>query len=91
VIRGFHRSGLTGDDGHAKAIHCDVVLRLSTWRTGGKRPPAARLIPTDRRASGYDELSRDRTRVDSGAKIFTPLSYPLALGTNRSGRRESGR
>jgi hypothetical protein len=28
-------------------------------------------IPTDRRASGYGELSRDRARVDPGAKIFT--------------------
>jgi hypothetical protein len=61
------------------AIHCDVVVRLSTWRIGGKWPTAVRLIPTDRRASGYGELSRDRARVDSGAKIFTLLSYPLAL------------
>jgi hypothetical protein len=70
-------------------IHCDVVQHLSTWRTGGKRPTAARPIPTDRRASGYGELSRDRARVDSDAKIFTLLSYPLVLCTNRSGRRES--
>jgi hypothetical protein len=67
------------------AIHCDVVLRLSTWRTGGKRLTAARPIPTDRRASGYGELSRDRARVDPGTKIFTLLSYPLILCTNHSG------
>jgi hypothetical protein len=37
----------------------------------GKRPTAARSIPTDRRASGHGEHSRDRARVDPGAKIFT--------------------
>jgi hypothetical protein len=37
----------------------------------GKRPTAARSILTDRRASGHCELSRDRARVDLGAKIFT--------------------
>jgi hypothetical protein len=29
------------------------------------------VYPTDRRASGYGELSCDRARVDPGAKIFT--------------------
>jgi hypothetical protein len=52
---------------------------------------AARLIPTDRRASGYCEFSRDQARVDPGAKIFTLLSYPLVLCTNHSGQRESQR
>jgi hypothetical protein len=37
----------------------------------GKRPTTVRSIPTDRRASGHGELSRDRARVDPGAKIFT--------------------
>jgi hypothetical protein len=84
----FTMAALRRSPGMHDAIHCDVVLRLSTWRTGCKRPTAARLIPTDRRASGYGELSRDRARVDPGAKIFTLLSYPLVLCTNRSSRRE---
>jgi hypothetical protein len=46
-------------NGYAKAIHCDVVLHLGTWRTGGKRPTLARLISTGRRASGYGGITGD--------------------------------
>jgi hypothetical protein len=56
----FTVAALRRSPGMHDAIHCDVVLRLSTWRIGGKRPMAARLIPTDRQASGYGELRRDR-------------------------------
>jgi hypothetical protein len=75
----------------AKAIHCDVVLRLVTWRTIGKRLTPVKIIPASRSPCGYGELNSDRARTNPSAKIFTPLSYPHALGTNHSGRRESGR
>jgi hypothetical protein len=55
---------------HAKAIHCDMVFRLSTWSTCDKRPTPARLIPTGRRASGYGEFNSDRVRANPGTKIF---------------------
>jgi hypothetical protein len=77
-------------NGHAKAIHCDVVLLSGTWRTIGKRLTPMKIIPASRIPSGYDKLNSDRARTNPSAKIFTPLNYPLALGTNCSGRRESG-
>jgi hypothetical protein len=84
----FTMAALRRSPGMHDVIHCDVVLRLSTWRTGGKRPTTARFIPTDRQASGYGEPSRDQAPVDPAVKIFTLLSYPLVQCTNRSGRRE---
>jgi hypothetical protein len=78
-------------NGQAKAIHCDVVLRLGMWRTIGERLTPVRIISASRSPSGYGELNSDRARTNPSAKIFTPLSYPLARGTNRSGQHESGR
>jgi hypothetical protein len=68
-----------------------VVLRLGMWRTIGKRLTLARAIPVDRSPSVYNKLNSDRARTNPSAKIFIPLSYPLARGTNRNGWGESGR
>jgi hypothetical protein len=70
-------------------IHCDVVQRLSTWRTvvsGQRWRGLSRLIDEQ---VGTVKLIRDRARVDPGARIFTLLSYPFVLCTNHSGRHES--
>jgi hypothetical protein len=43
-----------------KAVYCDVVTPVTTWRTGGKRPTPARIISVGRRASGYGGQSSDQ-------------------------------
>jgi hypothetical protein len=78
-------------DGLATQVHCDVLSFQDAWHMIVKRLTPVRIIPASRNPSGYDELTVDRVRANPSAKIFTPLSYPLVLGTNRSGRRESGR
>jgi hypothetical protein len=45
---------------------------------GGNRPTAARSYPDRSMSKGYGELSRGRTQVDPGAKIFT--RSPLSTG-----------
>ena len=57
--------------GHARRDSQRRGTTLEHVAHSGKWPTVARSIPTDRRASGYGELSRDRARVDPGAKIFT--------------------
>jgi hypothetical protein len=47
-------------NGQAKAIHCDVVLRLGMWRTIGERLTPVRIISASRSPSGYGELNSDR-------------------------------
>jgi hypothetical protein len=75
----------------ATQVHCDVLSFQDAWRTIVKQLTPVRIIPASRSPSGYDELTVDRVRANLSAKIFTPLSYPLALGMNRGGWCESGR
>jgi hypothetical protein len=72
-------------------IHCDVLDFQDVWRTIVKWLTPARTIPASRGPSGYGRHNGEQARANSSAKIFTPLCYPLALGTNHSGWRESGR
>jgi hypothetical protein len=55
-----------------------------------ERLTPARMIPSSRGLSGYGGHNGERARANPSAKIFTPLRYPLALGTNHSVWRESG-
>jgi hypothetical protein len=71
--------------------YCDVVRHQGMWHTIVARLTPVRMIPTSRGASGYDGHNGERARANLSAKIFTPLRYPHALGTNHSGWRESGR
>ena len=69
----------------------DVVRHQGTWCMIVERLTPARMIPTSRGPCGYGGHNGERARANPSAKIFTPLRYPLALGTNHSGWRESGR
>jgi hypothetical protein len=75
----------------ATQVHCDVLSFQDAWRMIVKRLMPVRITPASRSSSGYGGHNGERARPNPSAKIFTPLSYPLALGTNNSGRRESGR
>jgi hypothetical protein len=72
-------------------IHCDVIDFQDAWSTIIKRLMPARTIPASRGPSGYGGHNGERARANPSAKIFTPLRYPLALGTNHSDWHESGR
>jgi hypothetical protein len=71
--------------------YCDVVRHQGTWHMIVERLTPARMIPTSRGPSGYGGHNGERARANPSSKIFTPLRYPLALGTNHSGWHESGR
>jgi hypothetical protein len=75
----------------ATQVHCDVLSFQDTWRMIVKRLTPVRIIPASHSPSGYGGHNGERARTNPSAKIFTHLSYPLALGMNHSGRRESGR
>jgi hypothetical protein len=75
----------------ATPIHCGVLDFPDTWHTIVKRLTPARTIPASRGLSGYDGHNGERARANPSAKIFTPLRYPLELGTNHSVGHESGR
>jgi hypothetical protein len=63
---------------HGKEIHCDVVLRLGTWRAVGKRPTPARTILADRRPSGYAELTVNYVRAYLVPRSLLCRDYLLA-------------
>jgi hypothetical protein len=75
----------------ATPVNCDVLDLQDAWRTIIKRLTPVRMIPASRGPRGYDGHNGERARANPSANIFTPLRYPLALGTNHSGWRESGR
>jgi hypothetical protein len=86
----FTVASLLAMDGLATQVHCDVLSFQDAWRMIGKRLTPVRIISVSHSQSGYSKLTIDRVRANPNAKIFTPLNYPLALGTKHSGRRESG-
>jgi hypothetical protein len=71
----------------ATQIHCDVLSFQDAWRMIVKWLMLVRITPASHSPSGYGGLNGERARPNPSAKIFTPLSYLLALGTNHSGRR----
>jgi hypothetical protein len=75
----------------ATPIHCDMLDFPDAWRTIVKWLTLARTIPASRCPSGYGGHNDERARANPSAKIFTPLRYPIELGTNHRGGRESGR
>jgi hypothetical protein len=75
----------------ATLVHCDVLSFQDAWRMIVKRLTPVRIIPASYSLSGYGGHNVERARTNSSAKIFASLRYPLALGTNHSGRRELGR
>jgi hypothetical protein len=75
----------------ATLVHCDVLDFQDVWRTIFKRLTLVRMISASCGPSGYGGHNCERAGTNPSAKIFTPLRYPLALGTNHSGWRESGR
>jgi hypothetical protein len=75
----------------ATPAHCDVLDFQDAWRTIVKRLTSVRMIPASRGPSGYSGHNGERARANPSAKIFTPLRYPPALGTNHRDWRESGR
>jgi hypothetical protein len=78
-------------NGHAKAIHCDVVLCLGTWRAVCKRPTPARTISAESSPSGYDELTVDRVRAYPVPRSLLCRDYLLAREHGPWGRRRSRR
>ena len=74
----------------ATPVHCDVLDFQDVWRTIVKRLTPVRMIPASHGSSGYGGHNGERARANPSAKIFTPLRYPLALGTNHNGWHESG-
>jgi hypothetical protein len=69
-------------DGLATRVHCNVLNLPGTWRTTGKWPTSAKIIPVGHRPSGYGEFNSDRVRANPGAKIF----YSPQLSTLRWAR-----
>jgi hypothetical protein len=61
--------------------YCNVVRHQGMWHTIVERLMPARMILTSRGSNGYGGHSCERARANPSAKIFTPLRYPLALGT----------
>jgi hypothetical protein len=74
----------------ATQVHCDVLSFQDAWRMIVKRLTPVRIIPASRSPCGYGMHNGEQAQTNPIAKIFTPLSYPLALGTNHNGQRESG-
>ena len=63
----------------ATQVHCNVLSFQDAWRMIVKRLTAVRITPASRSSSGYGGHNGERARPNLSAKIFTPLSYPLAL------------
>jgi hypothetical protein len=66
----------------ATPIHYDVLDFQDMWRPIVKRLTPVRTILASRGPSGYGGHNGERARANPSAKIFTPLHYPLELGTN---------
>jgi hypothetical protein len=76
-LSGFHRGGSPVITGHARRDSQRRGTTLEHVAHSGKWPTVARSIPTDRWASGYGELSRDRARVDLVPRSLLYHDYPL--------------
>jgi hypothetical protein len=78
-------------NGHAKAIHCDVVGHLGTWHPSGRRPTPARLSGPAVRRVGMAAW-RNSVPSSSPALDFSPEDRYLRLtGCESRRRREFGR
>jgi hypothetical protein len=77
-------------NGHAKAIHCDVVEHLGTWHLSGRRPTPARLSGPAIRRVGTATRAKQCPKLILSAR-FSPKDCYLRL-TRRESRcqRESG-
>jgi hypothetical protein len=61
--------------GHAKASHCDVVLRLGTWHPSSRRPTPARLSGPVVRQVGTTARAEQCPKLIPSARFFTLHSY----------------
>jgi hypothetical protein len=77
--------------GHARASHCDEVLRLGTWHPSGRRPTPARLSGPAVRQVGTAARAEQCLKLILSARFFTEDRYPHSTGRESRRRHESGR
>jgi hypothetical protein len=58
-------------NGHAKAIHCDVVEHLGTWHPSGRWPTPARLSGPAMRQVGTAARAKQCPKLIPSARFFT--------------------
>jgi hypothetical protein len=63
-------------DGIATRVHYDVLNLPGTWRTIGKRPTPAKIIPASRDQVGTVNSTVTESEPIWALRSFTPLSYP---------------
>ena len=87
----FTVAALQRSPGMHDAVHCDVVLRFSTWRTavsGQRRRGLSRLIDEQ---VGTVKLIRDRARAYLVPRSLLRRDYPLTREHESWRRRKSRR